>query len=251
MDDRFASALAAAAASRANLGGSPNGGGSEMVNLQNLAQLQFSAGASELATGAFGADAKAAADREEAQKKAAAAAADQEQKKKDAYDKILAELKDPKNYRQELNDKGGYDFYNPMGDKISVQEFSQATDRQISDILKDSKDGADIQFKQDYEDLMSYGRALQGNEEDVKKFREDDKYKSFLDKYKDKSYADVVGDFRKSYGGYFQPQQLDTLQSKDASGRNITQDTISTDGPANGFMDWLQNKKRVKGLNYR
>ena len=251
MDDRFASALAAAAASRANLGGSPNGGGSEMANLQNLAQLQFSAGAAGLATGAFGADAKAAADKEEANKRAAAAAADAEQKKKDAYDKILAELKDPKNYRQELNDKGGYDFYNPMGEKISVQEFSQATDRQISDILKDSKDGADIQFKKDYEDLMSYGRALQGNEEDVKKFRDDKKYKSFLEKYKDKSYADVVNDFRTSYAGYFQPKQLDTLQSRDASGRNITQDTISTDGPANGFMDWLQNKKRVKGLNYR
>ena len=251
MDDRFASALAAAAASKANLGGSPNGGGSEMVNLQNLAQLQFSAGAADLATGAFGADAKAAADREEAQKKAAAEAADAEQQKKDAYDKILAELKNPKNYRQELNDAGGYDFYNPMGDKISVQEFSQATDRQISDILKDSKDGKDIQFKQDYEDLMSYGRALQGNDEDVKKFRDDKKYSSFIEKYKDKSYADVVSDFQKNYAGYFQPRQLDTLQSKDTSGRNITQDTISSDGPANGFTDWLQNKKRVKGLNYR
>ena len=250
MDKRFASALAAAAASKAKLGGSPNGGGSEMVNLQNLAQLQFSAGASELATGAFGSDAKAAADREEAQKKAAAAAADNEQKKKDAYDKILAELKDPKNYRKELNDKGGYDFYNPMGDKISVQEYSQATDQQISDILKDSKDGSDRQFAEDYKDLMSYGRALQGNDEDVKKFREDDKYKSFLEKYKDKAYSDVVNDFRTNYAGYFQPKELDTLQSKDASGRNITQDTISLDGKSQWY-DWLRNRQTTKGLNYR
>lgn len=250
MDDRYASALAAAAASKANLGGSPNGGGSEMVNLQNLAQLQFSAGNAENAIGAFGSDAKATADREEAQKRAAAAAADAEQKKKDAYDKILAELKDPKNYRQELNDKGGYDFYNPMGDKISVQEYSQVTDRQISDILKDSKDGADQQFKKDYEDLMSYGRALQGNEEDVKKFRDKDEYKGFIAKYKDKSYADVVNDFRTSYSGYFQPKQLDTMASKDASGRNITQDTISPDGKSQWY-DWLRNRQTVKGLNYR
>lgn len=250
MDDRFASALAAAAASKANLGGSPNGDSSDMVNLQNLAQVQFSAGNAGNAVGAFGADAKSTADREEAQKRAAAAAAEAEQKKKDAYDSILKELKDPKNYRQELNDKGGYDFYNPMGDKISVQEYSQATDKQISDILKDSKDGSDIKFSEDYKDLMSYGRALQGNDEDVKKFRDDSKYKGFLDKYKDKSYSDVVGDFRQNYSGYFQPKQLDTMQSKDSTGRNITQDTISTDGKSQWY-DWLRGRQTTKGLNYR
>lgn len=250
MDDRYASALAAAAASKANLGNSPNGNSSEMTNLQNLAQVQFAAGNAGNAMSAFGADASATASREEAQQKAGAAAAEAEEKKKEAYDKILKELQDPKNYRQELNDKGGYDFYNPMGDKISVQEYSQVTDRQIADILKDSKDGADQTFQEDYKDLMSYGRALQGNEEDVKKFREDKKYSSFIEKYKDKAYSDVVGDFQKNYAGYFQPKQLDSMPSKDMSGRNITQDTISADGKSQWY-DWLRNRQTVKGLNYR
>ena len=251
MDDRFATALAAAAASQANLGGSPNGSGQDIVNLQNLAQLQFRAGSAGNAVGAFSASAKADADKKEAEARAAAAAQDAEDKKKDNYDKILAAYTDPKNYQQKINDAGGYDFYDPLGNKISVQAYSKATGKQIPDVLKDSQDQNDQRFVSDYKDLLEYGRALAGNDDSVKKFRDDKKYAGFLEKYKDKSYADVVNDFRTSYAGYFQPKQLDTLQSRDASGRNITQDTISTDGPANGFMDWLQNKKRVKGLNYR
>lgn len=251
MDDRFASALAAAAASSANLGGSPNGNGQDIVNLQNLAQLQFRAGAAGNATGAFSASAKADADKKEAEQRAAAAAADAEQQKKDNYDKILAAYTDPKNFKQAINDAGGYDFYDPLGNKISVQAYSKATGKQIPDVLKNSKDQGDQKFLQDYDDLMDYGRALQGNEDSVNKFRNDKKYAGFLEKYKDKAYGDVVGDFKKAYNGYMQPLQLDTLQSKNEQGQDIRADTISTDGKANGFTDWLRGRQRANGVNYR
>lgn len=251
MDDRYATALAAAAASKANLGGSPNGGGQEMVNLQNLAQLQFTAGGAERATGAFTGNAKATADQEEAQRQAAAKAAEVEQAKKDNYEKALAEMQDPKNYRQEIADDGGYHFYDPMGNKIDVQKYSRAVGKQIPDVLKDSQNQNDARFVQDYKDLLDYGRALAGDEDNVKKFRDDKKYSGFLQRYKDKSYGQVVTDFKKSYTDKFQPTQLDTLRSKSADGKtNITGDTISPDGKAS-WTDWLMGKQRSKGVNYR
>ena len=251
MDDRFATALAAAAASQANLGGSPNGGGQDIVNLQNLAQLQFRAGSAGNAVGAFSASAKADADKKEAEARAAAAAQDAEDKKKDNYDKILAAYTDPKNYQQKINDAGGYDFYDPLGNKISVHAYSKATGKQIPDVLKDSQDQNDQRFVNDYKDLLEYGRALAGNDDSVKKFRDDKKYAGFLEKYKDKAYGDVVGDFKKAYGTYMQPNQLDTLVSRNAQGQNITADTISADGQANGFLDWLRGRQRANGVNYR
>lgn len=251
MDDRFATALAAAAASQANLGGSPNGNGQDITNLQNLAQLQFRAGSAGNAVGAFSADAKADADKKEAEARAAQAAADAEQKKKDNYDKILAAYTDPSNYKQSINDAGGYDFYDPLGNKISVQAYAKATGKQIPDVLGKSQDAGDKAFLQEYSDLMEYGRALAGDQKAVDKFRNDSKYSGFLEKYKDKAYGQVVTDFKNAYGNYMQPLQLDTLPSKNAQGQDITGDTIAADGQANGFLDWLKGRQRANGVNYR
>lgn len=252
MDDpRFASALAAAAASTANLGGSPNGDSSQIQNLQNLAQVQFRAGASGAAVGGFTAANKADADKKEAEQRAAAAAADAEQAKKDNYEKILAQYTDPKNFQQKLNDKGGYDFYDPLGNKISVQAFSRATNKQVTDVLKDSQDAGDVDFVSDYHNLMDYGRALAGDQKAVDKFRNDSKYSSFLEKYKDKSYGDVVGDFKKAYQDKMQPLQLDTLKSTNGAGTNIQGDTISSQTGGNAVTDWITGRKKTKGVNYR
>lgn len=255
MDPRLAAALANPSTANYNLGGSPNGSSTEIGNLQRLAQINFRAGAAGNAMGMTGATAKANSDIEEGQRKAAEAAAEAAAKVKAIREKAKAEyeaaLSDPDNFKREVSDDGGYNFFDPTGKPISVREYSKATGKQIDKALEGSNNPNDAKFTSEYKTLMDYGRALAGDEDSIKKFKEDEKYKGFLEAYKDKPYGQVVTDFKKAWDGYMQPNQLDQLPATGAGGRNIQSDAISPDGPANPIMDWLLNRQRQRGVNYR
>jgi len=250
MNPTYGTALArAASAAQPGLAGSPNGNSAQIQHLQNLGALQFRAGGTSLATNAFGGEASSVADQEEAARQAAEAAADAEAKKQAIRDKIKAELTDPDNYVRSVSEDGGYNFYRPDGTPITVQEYSQATGKQIDKALEGSNNSVDNQFTEDYKRLKEYGAAMAGDEDARKAFTESKAGKAFLanPENKNKTYAEIVAEFKKHYSSYMQPQQIETMATKDTAGNDIRSNILGGTG-AGMLSDWLNGRRQ--NVNY-
>jgi hypothetical protein len=196
------------------------------------------------------------ADQEEAARRAAEAAADAEAKRQAIKDKIQEELNNPDSYVRSVSEDGGYNFYKPDGTPITVQEYSQATGKQIDKALEGSNNPKDNEFSDAYKSLMEYGRALNGDNEAVKAFKESKNGKDFLSnpENKNQTFETVVAAFQKRFGQYLQPSQLDNLTSTNSGGRNITQDAAdmgTSDFLTGNFLtNWLGRYKK-ENVNYR
>lgn len=249
MNPKYASSLGAAAAVQPNLA-NPAVNTPQMQNLQNLAAIQFRAGGSDVAQGAFGGEASATADAEAA---ARAAAQAEEERKLRLRQVELAKQEaenDPKNYTRAVSVDGGYDFYNAKGEKISVGEYSRATGKQIPTALEGSQNQNDTKFSEDYKTLLTYGKAMAGDDDSIKEFTKSEAGKKFLANpdNKNKTYAEVVAAFRNHYDKYMQPGQTNTLTATNASGRDIRSDIVG--GTQAGFLtDFLRGKR--KNVTYR
>lgn len=245
MDDkRYASALAAAAASTANLGGSPNGNDATMQHLQNLAQLKFAAGVSGLAQGAFGGAAKQQADDEDAKRKAAEQAADNAAKKqaaatadKEAWDK---EMNDPANFKRVAAQDGGYDFYDPAGRKINMQTYAAAKGIRPDEALKDSGNPNDTDFTNNYNKTVELGRVMAtGDKSSLDKFlKSNPDVKNNIDQLGIKSYADYVKNFRQAYTPYFTQSESQGIQQQ---ANNVPNNMQLSGGSSGGLVGWLKN----------
>lgn len=260
MNPTYGTDLAKAAAYQPNLGGSPNGNSAQMQNLQNLAASGFRSSMVDKTTGGFIGNANQVIAEQAAARAAAASAANAEERKQAVRDKMAADLADPKNYIKQVADDGGWNFYKPDGTPISVLEYSRVVGKQVPDVLSGSQNQQDADFADSYKSLLEYGRALQGDDAAVTAFKTSKNGKDFLSnpENKNQTYETVVAAFNKNYGKYLQPLQTDTLASKDASGKNISQDTIDM-GSGQPFInfktgdiraDWLKNY-RIKNVNYR
>lgn len=215
MDPRYAQALLAAQAP-VNLSGSPLGGGADLVNLQNLAQLQFKAAGSGAAQDAAGGEAKAKANEEEAAAEAARAASVAAIKKKIADNEALAN--DPKNYKAEINDRGGYSFFDPAGKEIPAAQYAQATNQRLTDVFKDSEDPDQKDFVRTYKQVSEYGKALATGDKKAaeKLFEKDPEFGKFA---RGKTLKEVVDAFHSGYGQYMRPKQAEAMQEDaEASG---------------------------------
>jgi len=245
MDDkRYASALAAAAASQANLGGSPNGDSPVMQHLQALAGLKFGAGASSLAQNAFSGAAKTQANNEDAtrtaneraaevqDRKAAAATAD-----KEAFDK---QMLDPSNFKRVAAQDGGYDFYDPAGRKIDVQTYAAAKGVRPDEALKDSGNPNDTDFVQNYNKTMELGRVMaSGDQTTLDKFyKANPDVKNNIDQLGIKGFSDYVKNFRQAYAPYFTSAQSNATQQQ--ADKVPTQMGIGG-GSSGGLVGWLKN----------
>lgn len=250
MNPQYASAVAAAAASQAGLGGSPNGDAGNIQHLQNLAQLQFRGGQTQAAVGGLSGDASNVASNNAAAASASAAAADNSAKAteiqraaKAKYDEAMS---DPNNYTRTVAKDGGYNFFNPAGQPITVAQYAQGSGKQIPEALKGSNNQQDTQFTNDYQKLIDYGHALAGDKTALDKFKASNS--DWLAANSNKTYADVVGDFKDHYGNYMQPNQTNTFQDKNVAGQPIVNDTASPVGVGNWLGDFLQQRS---GVNYR
>jgi hypothetical protein len=225
---QIAQSVAAALTAPINYGANVNdaGGNAQVTqNIRNLGSLQGQGDIAARATQALGVGASA---QDDAEKAAAKQRASEEAKKaKDAQDE-LDYLNDPKNYKAIVNDKGGYDFYDPSGQKVSAVKYAQATNKHITDVYKDSQDPNDKDFTDDYNRVLQLGKILQSGD---KKAR-DKFYKENPDwqkAYGNTSYNDIVKDLRNEYSGYFRSDQELTRADNAGGGvlDNIGKDTRS------------------------
>lgn len=253
MNPQYASAVAAAAASQAGLGGSPNGDAGNIQHLQNLAQLQFRGGQTQAAVGGLSGDASNVASNNAAAASASAAAADNSAKateiQRAAKAKFDASMVDPNNYTRTVAKDGGYNFFNPAGQPITVAQYSQATGKQIPESLKGSNNQNDSQFTKDYQTLLTYGHAMTGDQAALDKFKSSPEGTAFLSNKdnKNKTYAEVVNDFSNHYGSYMQPQQLNTINPV-SNGVDHSNDILG--GTQAGWLSDFLNGTR-QGVTYR
>jgi hypothetical protein len=109
----------------------------------------------------------------------------------------LKDLQDKNKYEKVRKDDGGFDFYNPLGQKIDIHQFSQVTGKSVADVLKDSENNLDLQFQQDYKTMQDIANAYaNGDKEFLDKLAEDSGDKAF---FKGKTAADVMKLFRQGY----------------------------------------------------
>lgn len=68
-----------------------------------------------------------------------------------------------KYYTQKLKPDGGYDFFDPSGQKISVQAYAQAIGKQPRDVLSKSENSLDRQYLQDHKYTEDVVNAIYNN----------------------------------------------------------------------------------------
>lgn len=123
---------------------------------QNLLKSSFQLPLAGAATNARTADqsikvANAEAAAEEARAARVAALKEKQQKLKDALE--------GKNYQVVKKDDGGFDYYDPLGQKINLMQYTRATGKNAADVLKDSQNSLDRQFVADYNNLQDLTNA--------------------------------------------------------------------------------------------
>lgn len=103
------------------------------------------------------AQAAAAAARDAAQRKEAAKNEEIKQKYKD--------YSNPEKWRQVSKADGGYDFYDPLGKKVTVAQFAEVKGQQPYQVLKDSDNSTDQQFIREYNALKAFSSARNPEEQ--------------------------------------------------------------------------------------
>lgn len=109
----------------------------------------------------------------------------------------LKDMQDPNKFQKVRKDDGGFDFYDPLGNKIGIQQFSQVTGKSPKDVLKDSENSLDVQYLQDYKTMQEIANAYANNDKDTLDeiaARGDDP--NF---FKGKTGADILNMFKSNY----------------------------------------------------
>lgn len=148
-------------------------------------------------------------------------------------------LTDPKNYLAQVNDRGGYDYFDPAGNSIPLVTYAKATNKRISDIIKDSEDLNDQDFKSTYDLVTEAGRIMQyGTPEARDKFLEENP--EFNEVYGTETpFSEIVADLKETYPQYFRGQEMQRPELNDR-----TLNTIPGDKKNENFLSKLYNNIR-------
>lgn len=237
MDVRqIANSIASSLTTPINYGSNVNDGGgnaSVTANIRNLGSLTGLGKISARATDALGAGANQQAQNEDEQRKVAQAQAEAEAQAKASE---IKRLSDPKNYKAVINDKGGYDFFNPNGDKISPVDYAKATNQHITDLYKKSQDPNDKDFTSDYNRVVELGRIFQSGDKDArdKFFKKNPEWKTF----ENATYNQIVQTMRDEYPGYFRSQQ-DSASTNFGNSTFSNQSTVDNRSTQQKLVDQL------------
>jgi hypothetical protein len=94
-------------------------------------------------------------------------AADEERRRKEAEAARIQSLKDkvdPSKFRKEIAKDGGFNFFDPTGKAIDINQYAAQTGQRKVDILRDSENPVDQQFLFDYQKLNDVNQAVWNND---------------------------------------------------------------------------------------
>lgn len=128
-----------------------------------LIQNMYRSGFQRMAANAAG---QTVAGKAVAQKQAEDAARQQALLAAKAAQQKLVDRSDPNKWRLQRKEDGGFDIFDPDGNKKSVNDMAKETNTDPRDILKDSQNPHDIQYQQDYSDLRDLLQAYAQNDKE-------------------------------------------------------------------------------------
>lgn len=127
---------------------------SSIPEIANAMASQFRAGAVDLAGQASNVTANQNAEDEERLRKEAQARRQQE----------LADKLDPSKYVKQRKEDGGFDFFDPSGNRIDVNRYAKLTGQTRAEVLADSDNPVDQQFLYDYNEMKRVNQAIWSND---------------------------------------------------------------------------------------
>ena len=71
----------------------------------------------------------------------------------------LSDRLDPSKYQRVRKSDGGFDFFDPSGKKININQYAQVTGQRLVDILKDSENPLDQEYINDWSDMNTLMQA--------------------------------------------------------------------------------------------
>lgn len=98
------------------------------------------------------------------------AARTKEEQEEAARKQRLADLQnkaDPENFRKERKADGGYAFYDPEGNEISINDYAAVTGQRRVDILSDSENPVDQEYIRDWQNMNELAQAFYDNDQGV------------------------------------------------------------------------------------
>lgn len=134
------------------------------------------------------------------------------------------------NYKIVQKQDGGYDFFDPDGQQVDIATLAQRTGVKPQDVLKDSQNPIDIQFRNDYSNLQDYINAVLSK--DTKKVDAYQQADQQLKQYTDKGGVDrLIKEFQLAYQRYYVPR----TQNPQAWGYNVPQNPIVPTAQSSAF----------------
>lgn len=190
------------------------------LNSGNIYQNYANAGVINASPAQFaGRKAAVQADIDETARRESQAAA---RAKKDLEAQVEKDRLDPGKAQMIMRaDRSGYDFFNGVGEKININEFSLLTGKRPDELLADSDNPRDQKFVSDYNTMKTMANAwVNGDNETLTKFRQSDpeKFNELVTKYK--SPQEMVRGFMDYYSDYYgSTTVINTADSPRFSGR--------------------------------
>lgn len=152
----------------------------------------------------------------------------------------IKDMFDPSKYKQIRREDGGFDYYDPQGKQIQLNQYAQITGKRPYDILKDSENSVDLQYIQDYKSMQELANAFaNGDKEYLDKLP--DNMKQYL---KGKTMNDVMLDFKKQYPQVYIGMGSTPLRSadqQDTGSYPIFNDIAKSGGFEQGQNNFFQN----------
>ena len=239
--DQFRAALTGA-----NSVGAPTDnplGASMAPLLQNFYNAQFQQGAGSRAVGAFATDQAIKADNA-----SRAAEADRQAKLEESKQKIqqLQDAIEGKNYQQVKKQDGGYDYYDPLGNRVSVAAYAKATGKSPDQILKDSENSLDQQYVNDHANLTKLlGFIRNGDQQGAKDFLAKNpgvSSKYINDNWKTPGFADqLVKQFVEAYPNVYSGDPYGSQRGINREGQYGLYGQPKQQQSGNGFVNFLSS----------
>lgn len=129
-------------------------------------------------------------------------------KKIDEITQKIQDIKDstdPNKYQKAPKADGGFDFFDPKGNPISVAEYAKVTGKPVASILKDSQNFKDIQFIQDFDELQELVDATANGLTPEEKEKIEKKHPGIVGKIKNLTPDELIKQFRSYYPNVYNP----------------------------------------------
>lgn len=86
----------------------------------------------------------------------------------DAIKQAIEDMQNPNKYQQVKKDDGGFDYFDPIGNKISVAKYAKIKGKPVHEVLSDSENLLDRQFRAEYDLLKQFTEASYNGDEEKK-----------------------------------------------------------------------------------